>query len=126
VLPRTTQSLPVLDRGLLLVFRVCEGSPNCSLVSRGFGKVSIGGDTLKTCFSFFKARKQEGGEVCEAKSESLLDSAIIHFGFSAGAVQPVINVRGDELFAGRELIRKWSSRETAYWVSEKLGAMILD
>jgi len=76
--------------------------------------ISIGGDTLKTCFSFFKGRKQEGGEVGEAKSESLLDSGIIHFGFSTGAVQPVINVRGDELFAGKELIRKWSSRETAY------------
>ena len=53
-------------------------------------------------------------------------SSIIHFGFPIASVQPVINVRGDELFAGRELIRKWSSRETAYWVSEKLGAMILD
>jgi hypothetical protein len=46
--------------------------------------------------------------------ESLLDSSIIHFGFSIADVQPVINVRGDELFAGKELIRKWSSRETAY------------
>jgi hypothetical protein len=46
--------------------------------------------------------------------ESFVDSGIIHFGFSAGAFQPVINVRGDELFAGKELIRKWSSRETAY------------
>ena len=52
--------------------------------------------------------------VCRAILESLLDSGIIHFGFSIGAVQPVINVKGDELFAGKELIKKWSSRETAY------------
>ena len=29
-----------------------------------------------------------------------------HFGFPIRAVQPVINVRGDGLFAGNELIRK--------------------
>ncbi len=37
-----------------------------------------------------------------------------HFGFSIGAVQPVIKVKGDEPVAGKELIKKWSSRETAY------------
>jgi hypothetical protein len=96
------------------------------VISHGFGKDKHRGDTLKTCLGFSKARKQEGGDVYEAKPESLLDSGIIHFGFSNGAAQPVISVRGDELFAGSELIRKWSSCETAYWVSEKLGAMILD
>ena len=48
----------------------------------------------------------ESGEVCEAKPESFADSVIIHFGFSTGAFQPVISVRGDELFAEKELIRK--------------------
>ena len=68
----------------------------------------------KRASRLLKARKQECGKLCIAILESLLDSSIIHFGFSTGDAHPVINVRGDELFAGKELIRKWSSRETAY------------
>ena len=68
----------------------------------------------KRAAKFSKAREQECGEVYRAIPESMPDSSFIHFGFSIVAVQPVINVKGDELFAGKELIKKWSSRETAY------------
>jgi hypothetical protein len=39
-------------------------------------------------------------------------SSIIHFGFSIGDVQPVINVKGAALFVGKELIRKWSTQHS--------------
>ena len=61
----------------------------------------------ESCWWVFNgAREQECGEVYRATLESLPDSSIIHFGFSIVAVQPVINVKGDELFAGKELIKK--------------------
>src|SRR5947208_14615228 len=45
-------------------------------------------------------------------------------GFFSSAVQSVSNVRGEEAFAGKELIRNLPTGATVYCVSAKLGAMI--
>jgi hypothetical protein len=68
----------------------------------------------KRALRFSKDRKQNAGGSVQGNTGIAAGSSIVHFGVSTGDAQPVINVRGDELLAGKELIKKWSSRETAY------------